>query len=56
MGREKNSSNSMGIFKIQIAITTPPLTTDTSYFVYIFLTPSGVDLNLCPAPSGRGIF
>jgi hypothetical protein len=46
----------MGISKIQIAITPPPLATVTSYLVYIFLTPMGVDLYACFASSGRGIF
>jgi hypothetical protein len=46
----------MGISNIQIAITPPPLATVTSYLVYIFLTPKGVDPYACPVPKGRGIF
>jgi hypothetical protein len=43
----------MGISKIQIAITPPPLVTDTSYLAYMFLTSRGVDLYAFPAPIRR---
>jgi hypothetical protein len=49
----KTYSSSMGIFKIQIAITPPTFTTVTPYLVYIFLTQGVLTYMHVPPILGR---